>query len=273
MGILYDYHLHSAFSGDSDTPTEEMVQRALTLGLTGICLTEHLDIDAPPDPKGADFTFLDFDAYFAKLEELRTLCGSKIQIGFGMEFGMLPHLPGELSSLNKKYPFDFLILSQHFVCGVDPYYPEYFESRTEREGYEEYFRTEYENLHKFSLNDYDTLGHMDYIIRYGPNRNQNYSYRAYADFIDPILRYLIEHGKCLELNTAGYKYGLNEPNPCADVFRRYRDLGGELVTIGSDAHQPQHIAYDFERAEKLLTSLGFRYYTIFEQRKGRQVRF
>ncbi|MCC8137520.1 MAG: histidinol-phosphatase HisJ family protein [Clostridiales bacterium] len=273
MDIVYDFHLHSEFSADSDTPAEDMVRRACSLGLQGMCFTEHLDIDAPPDPNGADFTFLDLDAYFADLKILKDRYSGIIQIGSGMEFGMLPHLAGELSSLNQNHPFDFIILSQHFVAGMDPYYPEYFSCRTEREGYEEYFRTEYECLKRFAAKDYDTLGHMDYIVRYGPNRNQNFSYQAYSDYIDPILRHLISHGKCLELNTGGYKYGLEEPNPCADIFRRYRQLGGELITIGSDAHKPQHLAYDFNRAAALLTSLGFRYYTVFEQRKGRQVRF
>ncbi len=273
MNIRYDCHLHSDFSADSETPMEEMVRRAEALGLQGMCFTEHLDIDAPPDPLGSDFTFLDFEEYFAKAANLRTQYTGKIWIGNGMEFGMLPHLSGELSSLNQKYPFDFIILSQHFVDGMDPYFPEYFSDKSEREGYENYFRTEYECLLQFDSRDYDTLGHMDYIVRYGPNRNREYSYQAYSDYIDPILHYLIDHGKCLELNTGGYKYGLGEPNPCADIFRRYHELGGELVTIGSDAHRPEHLAYDFDRAAALLQSLGFRYYTVFEQRKGRQVRF
>ncbi len=269
MSIQYDYHMHSEFSGDSETPTEVMINRALELGLKGICLTEHLDLDAPPGD--TDFS-LDLDAYFPRLLALRENYRDRIRMGIGMEFGIMSHLPGALSDLNKKYPFDFIIVSQHFVRGMDPYYPKYFEGRSERESYEEFFLAEYETLRKFSPDDYDTLGHLDFVVRYGPNKNRNYSYEAYADYIDPILRHLIESGKCLELNTGGYKAGLEEPNPCTGVFRRYRELGGELVTIGADAHRPTHVGYAFDRAAAILESLGFRYYTIFEQRKGRQIR-
>ena len=117
------------------------------------------------------------------------------------------------------------------------------------------------------MKSYDTLGHLDYIVRYGPNKNQNYSYEAYASYIDPILQFLIEQHKCLEVNTAGLKYGLGHPNPEESVLKRYRELGGTLITIGSDAHRPEHIAYDFDKLESILKELGFRSYTIFRQRE------
>ena len=103
------------------------------------------------------------------------------------------------------------------------------------------------------------------------NRNREYTYRRYADHIDPILHRLIDRGKCLELNTGGLKYGLGEPNPCREVLKRYHDLGGELITVGSDAHAPEHIAYDFATAETILKETGFRYYTVFRERKAKQL--
>lgn len=206
------------------------------------------------------------------MKQLQEQYRGRLQIGIGMEFGLMPHLPGTLNDLLARYPFDFVIASQHFVGGQDPYYPSYFNGRSEHDCYEEYFRVLYENLLQFDPSSFDTLGHMDYIVRYGPNRNRDYSCASYADCIDLILRFLIDHGKCLEVNTGGYKYGLGEPNPCADVLRRYRELGGELITIGSDAHAPEDLCRDFDRAATLLTGLGFRYYTIFEQRQGRQKR-
>lgn len=267
--IRYDSHLHSDFSGDCDTPAAQMIERAIELGLDGLCFTEHEDPDAPPSE--CDFS-VDFDVYFARLEQLREQSRGKIQVGIGMEFGLMPHLPRTLDGLLVRYPFDFVIVSQHFVNGKDPYYPSYFEGRSERECYEEYFRVIYDNLLRFAPASFDTLGHMDYIVRYGPNRSRDYSYQSCADYIDPILRFLIEQGKCLEVNTAGFRYGLGEPNPCTDVLRRYRELGGELITIGSDAHSPKHLCCDFGRTAGLLRSLGFRYYTVFEQRQGRQIR-
>ena len=117
------------------------------------------------------------------------------------------------------------------------------------------------------MKEYDTLAHLDYIVRYAGSGHTSYHYDEYADVIDPILRYLIEHGKCLEVNTAGFKYELDHPNPCEEVLKRYRDLGGELITIGSDGHKPKHLAYDFNRLQSLLTDIGFQYYCIFQNRK------
>lgn len=265
MSIQYDYHLHSSFSADSDTPAADQIARALSLGLRGICFTEHLDLDCPE----TDFS-LDFPAYFDALRALQAQYRDRIDIRIGLEFGIQPQQAKIFRATVAEWPLDFVIASQHFVNGQDPYYPSYFEGRDERACYAEYFEEILRNLQLYS--DFDTLGHMDYIVRYGPNRNAEYSYRAYADYIDPILRHLIAHGTCLELNTGGLKYGLGEPNPATDVLRRYRELGGDLITVGSDAHAPEHLAYDFAAAEQILTDLGFRYYTIFRGRRPEQIR-
>lgn len=267
MSIRHDFHLHSDFSADSKTPAVSMIERAIELGLEGMCFTEHEDIDSPD----TEFTFLiDFESYFPHMMELREKYRGRIQLGIGMELGFQPHLADVLNALPKKYPFDFVIASCHYVNGKDPYYPPYFEGRKESDCYEEFFSEQLRTLKM--LSDYDTLGHMDYVVRYGPNKNKFYSYKEYADYIDPMLRHLIENGKCLELNSGGYRHGLGNPNPSVDILRRYRELGGELVTIGSDAHAPQQLCYDFDKAEAVLTELGFKYYTVFENRKAQQVR-
>lgn len=269
MKIKYDFHLHSDFSGDSDTPPALQAEKALELGLSGLCFTEHHDPDYPPD-EGIDFS-IDFKRYFEEMQRLRERYRERLQILTGMEFGIQPHLPGVLEELAQRWPFDFIIASQHILDGKDPYYPSYFEGRSEEECYGEFLTAQYETLKSLPLSCYDTLGHMDYIVRYGPNRNAFYSYEKYADIIDPILRYLIHNGKCLEVNTGGLKYGLGEPNPCTGVLRRYRELGGELITVGSDAHEPRHLCYDFDRAAEILTELGYKSYTVFERRQSRQI--
>lgn len=270
MNIKYDFHLHSDFSGDSDTPPALQAERALELGLRGLCFTEHHDPDYPPD-EGIDFT-IDFERYFKKMQELRHQYAGRLQICVGMEFGIQPQLSGILLDLTKRWPFDFVIASQHILDGRDPYYPSYFQGRSEEECYAEFLRAQYETLQKLPLSGFDTLGHVDYIVRYGPNRNLFYSYEKYADVIDPLLHFLIDNGKCLEVNTGGLKYGLGEPNPCTGILRRYRELGGELITIGSDAHEPRHLCYGFDQAAEILTGLGYKWYAVFEQRHPRHIK-
>lgn len=263
MTVLYDCHLHSDFSGDCDTPAELMAEKAVSLGMKGICFTEHLDLDAPVID-GTDFS-LDTGKYIQRMEALKAKYRSRLDIRIGVELGMQSHVLSQITGFAAAWPFDFIIASQHYINGGDPYYPSYFKDREERDCYEEFFQIQLSNLKNFS--SYDTLGHMDYIVRYGPAKNTHYSFSSYADKIDPILHHLIENGKCLEVNTGGYKHSLGSPNPDTTVLRRYRELGGELITIGSDAHKPILLAYEFEKASALLTDLGFRYYTIYRGRK------
>ena len=129
----------------------------------------------------------------------------------------------------------------------------------------EYFESILENLAVFS--EMDVYGHIDYVVRYGPNQNREYSYGRYQDILDEILRTIISKGCGIELNTGGFHYGLGEPNPCRAVIRRYRQLGGEIITIGADAHGPDKIAYAFDKAADILADCGFTYYTIFKDRK------
>ncbi len=86
------------------------------------------------------------------------------------------------------------------------------------------------------IRDFDVLGHMDYIVRYGRHQAKEYNWKNCSDLIDEILRWLIEHGKGIEMNMAGFKYGLGFCHPYPEIIRRYRELGGEIITVDSDAH-------------------------------------
>lgn len=265
--ILWDCHMHSSFSADSGTHMEDMILKAVSIGLKGVCFTEHLDPDYPtvPEPEQPDFS-LDIPAYQNTLNDLKQKYRNTLDIRFGIELGLQPHLGNSFTELVKTYPFDFVIGSSHIVHGADPYYPEFFNGRRESDCYMEYFESILENLAAFS--EMDSYGHLDYIVRYGPSQNREYSYRRYHDILDEILRALISKNVGLELNTGGFHYGLGEPNPCTDIIRRYRELGGEIITVGADAHAPHNIAHSFDKAADILSECGFRYYTVFRERKA-----
>ena len=255
--------MHSSFSSDSSTPMENMIRRSIELGLKGITFTEHLDPDYPVTPDGLDFS-LDIPAYREKLQKLQDTYRDQIQVRFGIELGLQMHLRDYFYSLLAETPFDFIIGSSHLVHGYDPYYPEFFEGRKEFYCYMEYFESILENISVYD--GFDVYGHIDYVVGYGPEKNRQYSYGRYKDILDEILKRLIFMGKGIELNTGGYHYGLGEPNPCVAVIRRYRELGGEIITIGADAHTPDKVAYAFDRAACVLEDCGFRYYTVFKNR-------
>lgn len=268
MAITADYHLHSRHSGDSDTPMELQVRSALEKGLSQICFTEHYDPDFPyfntPDLPDGYFE-LDLNAYREEFLNLREKYRGRIDLYFGIELGLQPHLHDLLTEyLRINREFDFVIGSTHVCDNMDPYYPAFFEGRTEHEALCSYFRHSLECLKAF--HDIDTYAHMDYVVRYLRNMDADYRYFDYSELIDPILKFLTEHDIALEINTSALKKGCREFNPSIDTVRRYVALGGEMITIGSDAHIPDAIAFDFEKAARLLRDIGLNYYTVFQNR-------
>lgn len=261
--MLWDQHMHCNFSGDSDALPEDMIKAGIAHGLSGICFTDHLDYDYPEEP---NIFLLDFDNYFKVLPDLRKKYADKISVNIGIELGLQPQAAGQNLAVAEKYPFDFIIGSSHVVNHMDPYYPEFFAGRDEDAAYMEYFESVLENIN--SGVDFDVYGHIDYVVRYGPNKNAFYTYEKFKDIIDEILTQLISKGKGIEVNTGGFKYGLGHPNPTEDIIKRYRELGGEIITMGADAHVPEYVAYEFDKAAHIIKNCGFKYYTVFKNRKA-----
>lgn len=264
MAIKADYHVHTSFSGDSDAPMEEVIRRAVSLGLTHICITEHFDPDYVYASGETGLYDLNTDSYLYELLKLREKYKDQIRVGFGVELGLQPHLKRQLAVYSKSYDFDFIIGSSHLCNRKDPYYPDFYEGRSEEEAHREYFESVLECIR--SLPYFDVYGHLDYVVRYGPTRNKRFTYARHADIFDRILTHLIENEKGIELNTHGLRAGLGQPNPCTGILRRYRELGGELITIGSDAHTPADIGSHFDQACDILKACGFQYYCVFQNR-------
>ena len=261
--ILADIHMHTDFSSDSKSPMESMIQGAIEKGLKTICFTEHLDYEYPGDD-GQGLFLVDIDAYQKKLFELKEIYKNDIEILFGIEFGLLPHLADRYQQTASSYDFDFIIGSSHLVPAPwypndskhgDPYDDAFWADRSVEDVCEAYFQSILDNISSYK--NFDTYGHIDYIVRYAPEKNKGYTYQKYAHILDKILKALIEHDIALEVNTAGFKYGLGEPHPQSDILKRYLELGGDKITIGADGHNPEHIAYDFKKAETLLKDLGY----------------
>ncbi len=259
---LYDMHMHTHFSGDSDANSFHMAQKACELGLKGICFTDHLDIDYKETPGLFD---LDITSYKQEIIKTKKEFADRLDIRWGIELGLQPYLAKENAKVIAENTFDFVIGSTHVVKQIDIYFPPYYEGRNEDDCYREYFEETLKNAQ--SNVNFDVYGHLDYVVRYGPNKNKYYSYEKFADIIDEILRTLISKGKGIELNTAGFKYGLGHAHPTMDTLKRYKELGGEIITIGSDGHAPEQLGWDFEKVPDILKEAGFKYFTIFKKRK------
>ncbi len=266
-----DYHVHSDFSFDSRTPMETQVQRALELGLDEVCFTEHVDYgvmrdwDDPESVRemnGRPCRNADYPRYFAKLAELQEGCKDRLTIRRGLEFGVQKHTIPQYNDLFARYEkeLDFTLLSVHQVDDLEFYPPDFQRGRSQ----DEYNMRYYEELLAVArdFDHYSVLAHLDVMRRYDPAGE--YPFAKTRDIVAEILRTAIGKGKGIELNTASWRYQLEDLQPRREILRLYRDLGGEILTIGSDAHRPERLAGNFDEARAILRDeLGFRRFCTF----------
>ena len=256
-----DVHMHCGFSNDSETRPEDMVESAIAKGLSVICFTDHYDKD---NLDWGDEAIFDVESYFQKMIELQEEYRDQIDIRIGAEIGMQPYLAEYYQDFMAQHPFDFVIGSVHSVLEHDVAL-DFFQKHSDPEGYKIYFEEMLQDVQK--IKSYDVLGHLDYIVRYSNQGSQGFDLNDYLDIIEEILKQVIAHGKGIEMNMSGLKYGLGAPHPQPEIIKRYRELGGEIITVGADGHIPEHIAYDYHLADDILKSCGFKYYTEFKGRK------
>ena len=261
MNIITDHHVHSEFSGDCNTPIDDVVKRAIELGLKEVMFTDHQDFDYPSD----EICFeINIEEYVEKIKKLREKY-KEIDILMGIEIGYQPDLNDKINNLLNSHPFDFVICSIHAWNGIELDKGDLFKGKTQQEGYREYF----ENL-KYCVENFencDVYGHLDFIVRYGNFENKTLRYEDYKDIIDEILKIIINNGKGIEINTSGLRYNLNTMHPNKDILKRYLELGGKIITLGSDAHLAEDLCSDFDIAIKELKEIGFKEITTFKNRK------
>ncbi|MCL2235311.1 MAG: histidinol-phosphatase HisJ family protein [Defluviitaleaceae bacterium] len=261
--IKYDYHLHSIYSPDSHASIESMAQRAVDLGIEEIVFTDHINFSYP---SGEMESRTSLEARLLRINKLKEEFAGRLSILTGAEIGLRLFTSGVTNHIADNYDFDILIASIHEVGKHSIADPKYYENRTRQTAYAEYYE---HMLHAIkTTHAWDILGHMDYIKRYCTYVSHGFTYGGewVLDVVDEILKYVIYSGKGLEVNTSGI-FRVNEVYPSQNILERYLDLGGEIFTVGSDAHHPRQIARGFGEARKILTSLGVKYITRYKNRQ------
>lgn len=266
--MLMDYHIHSNYSADGEMTLEEACLRAIELGIDEIAFTDHIDIDWP-DPS-IDFDINSIEQYLLDIESLSKRFCSQLKIKKGIEIGLQPHVLTENSDIIQSNPFDFVIGSVHIIDRLDPYAGNYYEGKTKEESYQHYYQEILNLIEKY--NNFDVLGHLDYIRRYSPHPYSSEDHTLSYDLIEQILRTLIDKGKGIEVNTSGYRHISKCPLPSFSIVKRYRELGGEIITVGSDAHKTKYLGYEIKTAIEEIKKCGFKYLTIFESRKPKFIK-
>ena len=246
---MFDFHMHSRVSFDGHDTGEALAKTALERGLKEICFTDHLDYD--PLGKMGNLAF-DTEQYNLEYDGLEI---PGLIIRRGMEFGMDRHNAARFREDLKRRQFDFVLGSIHFVDDLDVYFEEFWAGKTvfqaERRCLEETLACV--ELH----DDFDVLAHLSYISKtHCHPAPRPLPYEEHREIIDEILCALARKGKGLELNTSGMDR-CGGFLPTADIFRRFRELGGEIVTVGSDAHRCDRVGqYSFEACSILKDIFG-----------------
>lgn len=262
---MFDYHIHSNVSTDAfDSPTRIAIT-AREKGLEEICLTDHQEIDYPYEGVTGE---LDYTIYDRELKKAREYVPELI-IKRGVEVSLMPSTLEKNTRNIGAQQFDFVIASQHTVKGKEPYFGDNFVGKTLREAQREYLE---EMLHDIrGFDDFNVIGHIGYLDKYLEkvktlDRRDPFEYHDFADLLDAILTSAISRGKGIEVNTSNY-LAHDWPTPIKSVLKRFVELGGEIISIGSDSHIADRLAYRFTDAIAYMKECGVKYVCKFTARK------
>lgn len=268
--MLCDYHVHTEYSDDSNYRMEVCVKDAIQLGLDEMCFTDHVDYGIKVDRGQTPLVYhqnepmfnVDYERYFKEIEMLK-LKYPQIKLKKGLEFGMQRNTISNFEKLVDQYPLDFIILSIHQINNQELWLYDYQNGKTQDEYNLGYYEELYYLVNHYT--DYSVLGHLDLIARY--DQQQAYPFHKIQDIVSEILKVVIRDGKGIEINTSNHRYGLCDTTPSREICKLYLDLGGTVITIGSDSHHPEHLGKYLIEAKEELKKIGFKYYCTFENMK------
>lgn len=273
--MLADYHVHTEFSDDSVFALEDVCALAIERGIDEICITDHVDYDVRPDwdeyrrdPscakifEGKPSINVDYERYFPAIEAARERFAPTLAVKTGMEFGVQSHTAERFHALFEQHAdaWDFIILSIHQVGNEEFWNGTFQKGRTQDEYNMQYYEEMLRVVQRFD--DWSVLGHLDLIKRYdaaGPWPDANA-----RDIVAEIMKEAIRRGKGIELNTSSIRYGLSDLTPSEGILRLYRDLGGRILSIGSDSHKPEHLGAHIPMMRERLQAIGFTEFCTFD---------
>ena len=274
-----DYHVHTEFSDDSNYPMEQVIKDAITKEFDELCFTDHVDYGIKKDwdepgemiyrkggagePDQMPVANVDYPVYYKTFQKMKELYQDKISLKFGLEFGMQAHTVEKNEKLFSRYPFDFIILSVHEIEDKEFWDQGFQNGMTQQEYNERYYEEMLylvQNYHNYSV-----LGHMDLITRY--DKAGVYPFEKLKPILTKILKTVIADEKGIEVNTSSHRYGLKDLTPSRDILKLYKELGGKIITIGSDSHKPEHLGAFVDETKEELKALGFEQICTFDKMK------
>ncbi|MGD8554666.1 MAG: histidinol-phosphatase HisJ family protein [Anaerolineales bacterium] len=259
--VPHDYHIHTNFSCDSQATMSDMCRAALEMGIPEIAFTDHFDL-IPEDPC---YAFFRADDWWEEIERCRRAFRHSLIIRAGIEIGE-PHLfPTEVNDLLASHPWDFAIGSLHWAADELIFDPQYYQ-QPEDQAYKQYFT---ELLQMVEQADFDVLAHFDIVKRYGFEHYGPFDPRRYETDIRTILQACASREIAIEVNTSTLRRNVNEPSPSGMLLRWFAEERGKWITLGSDAHRPDHVGFGLQKAIRAVRAAGFKALAAFELRQRR----
>jgi len=243
-----------------------MCEAAISKGLSEICITDHYDanLDSPSDP------IFDADSAERAIKDAAREYGGRIAVSYGLELGEAHELPDRTRAILASHDFDFVIGSLHNERGKPDYYVVKFEEMNDdeyRKNIDVYFE---QNLEMLEFGGFHALGHLGYPWRLSVGKGHPADPERHSAAIKEIFRFMIKNGIALEVNTSPLRKEAGTIHPLPVMLEWYRAMGGRLLTVGSDAHRPEHIGYGIPETHKLLRNIGFTEYTVYHKGKPEQ---
>lgn len=261
LNCVPDTHCHSCHSFDSETPVRAMMESALQKKLTHVCITDHCDTQFLVEHRLRE----EIPAMYREVNALREEAAANgLRFMAGVELGQPYQAPEYAREVLAMADWDLVIGSLHNLRGKDDFYWLDYTKEDVPALLDRYFE---EQLEMIAWDDFDTLAHLTYPLRYIKKYNIPVSLDAWEKPIETVLRELVKAGKALEVNVSGWRQGMGEPLPGGKWLAMYKALGGTMVTLGSDAHTAEDLGADITRGIDLLREVGFAGVTVFEKRK------
>ncbi len=257
---VIDYHVHSDNSFDGKSDIDSTCQEGIKKGVQEICFTEHFSVD----PRDVSFGVLDYSKYTSEINKAQEKYGENLLIKKGLEIGE-PHLTEykeNLKNFIESTGLDFIIGSVHNINGVKLRL--FMKNKKKHDIYQDYFQEVYKMA---ETADIDVIGHLDMIKRYAYAEHGNYYIEDHRKIIQKILEKIIQRKIGLEINCSGLNHDVNEIYPKVEILKLYKELGGEILTVGSDSHRSESIASNNAEIMKMLKKIGFQYIYTYERRK------
>lgn len=265
---MFDYHVHTAYSADSKTDVNDVIKAAIEKGIKEIAITDHVDIDYPD--KEINFS-INLQHYHSILDHLYKQYYNQIKLVKGIEVGLQEHVLKECHAIIDNFHYDYIIGSIHVADKKDLHNGEFFKDKRPSEAYERFYINTYNCLKNYKA--YSIVGHINLIDRYQKYIPEKVSFSKYSDIVYEILKMVIYDGKGIEINTSGFRYGMGNFLPSMDILKMYKELSGEIITVGSDAHTIDYLGYKIDDVYTLLKEeFGFKYVTTFKDRIPTQIK-